>query len=122
MADGGTEIARFALHLQQIGGCQDLDVAMAAGLHQLGRKDAHRAVVGGKRLVELGHLAANGWRALDEVDFDTRVSQVQGRLDSSDATTHHERCSYCFDVCRFRHWVLLRRNSCPLVEHLCLGV
>ena len=39
---------------------QDLDVGMPIALDELRGFDAHRAVVGGKGLVQLGHLAADG--------------------------------------------------------------
>ena len=89
---------------------------MPACFDQFRRQDAHGAVVGGKRLVKLGHFAANGRFALDEEDLDTRVGEIQGGLDASNAATDYERCSYRFDVRRFRHWALLRRDSCPSVR------
>ncbi|MBA7713778.1 hypothetical protein ES703_122788 [subsurface metagenome] len=39
---------------------QDLDVGMPADLDQFGREYSHGAVIGGKGLVKLGHMAANG--------------------------------------------------------------
>jgi hypothetical protein len=38
-----------------------LNVQMPADLDQYGRDDSHRAVIGGKCLVQLGHDPANGW-------------------------------------------------------------
>ena len=47
------------------------------GLDQLGRQRTHRAVVGGERLVELGHVAAQGGRLVDEVDLVAAFGQVE---------------------------------------------
>ena len=39
---------------------QDLYIGMPADLDQFGREYSHGAVIGGKGLVKLGHMAANG--------------------------------------------------------------
>ncbi len=68
---------------------QDLHVGVPADLDELGREDAGRAVVGGKRLVELGHDPADADPVLDHVDLHPGIRKVQGGLDTGDAGTHH---------------------------------
>jgi hypothetical protein len=60
LAQGGGEVARLAGDGLYIGHGVQVDVQVAAGLHQLGGNDAHGAVVGGEGLVQLGHDAADG--------------------------------------------------------------
>ncbi len=60
LPDRGREIAGRTLQLDQLGERQYLNVRIAAGLNQLGREDAERAVVGGKGLVQAGHDPADG--------------------------------------------------------------
>ena len=48
---------------------KDLDVGMPADLDQLGCEYSHRAVVGREGLIELGHVAADRGRLLNQVDL-----------------------------------------------------
>ncbi len=66
-----------------------LDVGVSVALDELRRFDAHGAVVGGKGLVELRHLAADGRQLLDQVDLEARGGKVQGGLNAADPTTDH---------------------------------
>ncbi len=102
--DRGGELACLAIQAEQVRVGEDLDVAMPVRLDQFGRQDAHGAVVGGKRLVELRHFAANGGFALGEEYLHPRVGQIQCGLDSSNAAPNHERCPYRVDLRRFSHW------------------
>jgi len=79
------EVARLPLETDQLRIGDDLDVEVASGLDELGRQGAHRAVVGRERLVELGHVAAEGRRLLDEVDLVAALGEVEGALDAGDA-------------------------------------
>ena len=56
---------------------------------QLGRDDAHGAVIGGKGLVELGHDPADGGLGLHQVDIKTGIGQVQRGLDAGYAAAYH---------------------------------
>jgi hypothetical protein len=97
--DVGGEVARFAFQLLEFGQRKDFDVLVAAGLNQLRRQDAHRAVVGGEGLVELGHRPADGGALLDEVYLDAGVGQVERGLDTGDAAAYHHGGSH--DVVTF---------------------
>jgi hypothetical protein len=50
----------FPLKFDEFAVRQKLNVQMPADLDQFGRDDSHRAVVGGERLVQLGHQSADG--------------------------------------------------------------
>ena len=91
-SNGDGEIASLAVNPAHLRLGEQFDVQMASGLHQLGRDDAHGAVVGGEGLVQLGHHAADGRLALHQVDLITAIGQVQRGLDAGDtAADHHHR-------------------------------
>jgi hypothetical protein len=70
---------------------QDLYVGMPADLDQFGREYSDGAVIGRKGLVELGHMAANGRRLVDQVNLKTRSGKIERGLNSADPSTdnHH---------------------------------
>ena len=108
-ADGGPKVPWLTLETQQIGCGQDLDVPVPPGLDQLGRQDAHGAVIGGEGLVQLGHFAANRRGTLNQIDLDIRIGQVQSRLDARNPAAHYQCSAYricrvsCCALCLFRH-------------------
>ena len=57
---GDGKIAGPALNRFHLGHGQDFDIGVAFALQKFGRFNTHGAVIGGKGLVELGHLAADG--------------------------------------------------------------
>ena len=57
---GDLEVSCFPVYTVNFSIGQDLYIGMPADLDQYGREYSHGAVVGGKGLVKLGHLAANG--------------------------------------------------------------
>ena len=57
---GYPEVSRFPFDTDDFGIGQDVNIGMSAAFDELGRFNAHGAVIGGKCLVELRHLAANG--------------------------------------------------------------
>jgi hypothetical protein len=60
---------------------------MPADLDQFGREYSYGAVIGGKGLVELGHMAANGGCFVHQIDLETRSSEVKRGLDPADPST-----------------------------------
>jgi len=54
------EVSCFALYTVNISIGQDLYIGMPADLDQFGREYSNGALIGGKGLVKLGHMAANG--------------------------------------------------------------
>jgi hypothetical protein len=57
---------------------------------ELGRDDAGGAIAGRKRLVQMRHHAADGGVALDEIDLEAAVGQVEGGLDAGNAAARHQ--------------------------------
>ena len=78
------EVTHLAGDPRHLGAGHDLDVQMPPALHQLGGQDAHRAVVGGEGLVQLGHHPADGGRRLHQVDLEAGFGQVERGLDAAD--------------------------------------
>jgi hypothetical protein len=60
---------------------------MPADLDQFGREYSDGAVIGGKGLVKLGHMAANGRCLVDQVNLKTRSGKVKRGLDPADPST-----------------------------------
>jgi len=64
---------------------------MPADLDQFGCEYSDGAVIGRKSLVQLGHMAANGWCLVDQVNFKARSGKVERGLHAADsATDHHD--------------------------------
>jgi len=68
---------------------QDLYVGMPADLDQFGREYSDGAVIGREGLVELGHVAADGRRLVDQVNLEPRSGKVQRSLNTADPSTDH---------------------------------
>ncbi len=102
-ADG--EVAHIPVHADHFGIHQQLNVAVAAGLHQFGAEDAHGTVVGGESFVQLGHVSADGRFCLHQVDLEAGLCQVQGGLDPGDAPADDQSRTDDF---------VLPRHSTPL--------
>jgi hypothetical protein len=66
---------------------------MPADLDQFGREYSHGTVIGRKRLVELGHVAAYGGRSFDKVNLETGNGKIKRRLNAADPPTHHHDIS-----------------------------
>ncbi len=66
---------------------------MPADLDQFGRKYSDGAVIGRKGLVELGHVAANSRRLVDQVNLKARTSKIEGGLNTTDPSTHNHDVS-----------------------------
>jgi hypothetical protein len=66
---------------------------MPADLDQFGREYSDGAVVGGKGLVELGHMAANGRSLVNQVNFKSRSGKVERGLDPADPSADDQDVS-----------------------------
>ena len=64
---------------------------MPADLDQFGCEYSHGAVIGGKGLVKLGHMAANGRCFVNQVNLKTRSAEIKRGLNPADSSTdnHH---------------------------------
>jgi hypothetical protein len=56
---------------------QDLYIGIPADLDQFGREYSDGAVIGGKGLVKLGHMAANGRCLVDQVNLKTSSGKIK---------------------------------------------
>ncbi len=84
------EISLFPAHFLNLGQGQELDIDMPSNFHQLGRHDAHGAIVGGKCFIELGHNAADGRRFFDHIDVISRIGQIQRGLNGADPSADNQ--------------------------------
>jgi hypothetical protein len=74
---------------------------MSTDIHQLGREDSQRAVIGGKGLVQLGHFAADAGQTFHHERFEPHFRKIQRGLnsrnaasDDKDVSTHNNLSQY----------------------------
>ena len=67
---------------------------MSTDIHQLRRQNSEGTVIGGKGLVQLGHLAANAWQPLHQMHLETHFGKVQRGLNAGNASTNYEYIPY----------------------------
>jgi hypothetical protein len=72
---------------------QDLDVGMTVAFHEFRRLDAHGAVVGWKRFVELRHVSADAGLLFDQIGLEPGGAEIQGRLNTADAAPYDQHVS-----------------------------
>jgi hypothetical protein len=84
---GYFEVARFPFYPVDFSIGEDLYVRMPADLDQLGCEYSHRAVVGRKGLIELGHVATDARRFLNQVHLETGGGEVEGCLNTTYPST-----------------------------------
>jgi hypothetical protein len=63
---------------------------MIRGIDHFGGDRTGRAIKGGKGLIQLGHVAANGRVLFNEMDLEPLVRNVKGRLHPGNARANHE--------------------------------
>jgi hypothetical protein len=76
--DPGLEVPFLTLQFPEFCCCQEFDVQVPADLDQFGRDDSHGTVIGGKRLVQLGHEPADGRIPFHQIHIESRIRQIQG--------------------------------------------
>ena len=96
---GDLEVSRFSFDADNLGVGQDIDIGMPAALDELRGFDAHRAVIGGKCLVELRHFPADGRRLVDQVDFEAGFGEVEGGLNAADPAADDQHIAERFAFC-----------------------
>ena len=113
LMDLDAKIPCLSLESHDVGVGDHVDVQMLVHLDQPGRDGAHRAVVGGEGLVQLGHAAADGGALFHQRDVEAGIGQIQGGLHPADARADdHHRAELAVVTVRF---VLFadHRLSCP---------
>ncbi len=81
------EVSRFPFYVINFSVRQDFYVGMPADLDQLGCEYSHRAVISGKGLVKLGHMAPNARPFLNQVHLKTGIRKIEGSLNTADPPT-----------------------------------
>jgi hypothetical protein len=66
---------------------------MPADLDQFGREYSHGAVIGGKGLVKLRHMSADGGRLLDKVDLKPGGGKIKRGLNTADPSADNHDIS-----------------------------
>ena len=92
-SQGYLEVSCFPLDTVNFSIGQDLYIGMPADLDQFGREYSDGTVIGGKGLVELGHMAANGRSLVDQVNFKTRSGKIKRGLNTADSSTNNHYVS-----------------------------
>src|SRR3990172_1843056 len=88
---GYGEVSRFPFDTDHFGIGQYLYIGMSAAFNELGRFNAHGAVIGRKCLVELGHLAADRGRFIDQVNPEAGSRKIEGGLNTADPRADNQR-------------------------------
>jgi hypothetical protein len=102
-SDDDFEMTGFTFDVDHFGIGEEVDVGMVGCVHHLGCDDASRAIEGGKGLVELGHMAADGWVLLHQMDFESFIGNVEGSLHPCNARSNDKRLGNNFSVFFVRH-------------------
>ncbi len=87
---------------------------MPADLDQFGCQYSHGAVVGGKGLVQLGHMAANGRRFVDQVNLKTRRAKIKRSLNTADPSTDNHNITKI--DCPSTFYKAVQFVLCPLLS------
>ena len=66
---------------------------MPADLDQFGRENSHGTVIGGKGLIELGHMPANARPLLHQINFESRTSKIKRGLNTTDPSPDNQHVS-----------------------------
>ena len=88
------EISDKAAHVLNLGIGIDVDFIILRAVDHFGRQDTRRTIERWEGLVDLGHLAADGWLLLDNVDLEACLGDIERRLDARDAAAD-DQCPLC---------------------------
>ena len=66
---------------------------MPADLDQFGRENSHGTVIGGKGLVELGHMPANTRPFFHQINLEPGSGKVKGGLNAADPSPNNQHIS-----------------------------
>jgi hypothetical protein len=91
--EGYLEIAFVPCNALYVSIRQYFYIRMPADLDQFGCEYSHAAVVGRKGLVQLGHMAADRGRPLDQIDLEPRGAEIEGGLNAADPSTDDQDVS-----------------------------
>jgi hypothetical protein len=84
---GYPKVSCFSFYTVNFSIRQDFYIGVPADLDQFGCEYSYGAVIGGKGLVKLGHMAANGRRLVDQINLKTGSGKIKRGLDPADPST-----------------------------------
>ena len=90
---GNLKVSCIAFYTVNVSIRQDFYVGVPADLDQFRCKYSSGAVVGGKGLVKLGHVAANGRGLVHQINLKTRSGKIKRGLHPADPSTDHHHIS-----------------------------
>jgi hypothetical protein len=94
LEQGNCEIPRLALDSINLGTRDDRYVRIRRALNKFGRQDTHGAIIGGKGLIQLGHLATNSRSLIYQIDPETGIGYIECGLYSTDSGSKHHHCPH----------------------------
>jgi hypothetical protein len=109
---GDPKVSCFSFYTVNFRIRQDFYIGIPADLDQFGREYSYRAVIGGKGLVELGHVAANGRCLVHQINLETRSRQIERGLNSADSPPDHH------DVAKMTVFETLAHTVCETFTNL----
>jgi hypothetical protein len=89
-----SKVSRLTFYTVDFSIGEDLYVGMPADLDQLGRQYSHGAVIGGKGLVQLRHMAANARGLFNQVNLKTGRGKIKRGLNAADSSTDNHYVAY----------------------------
>jgi len=81
------EVSYFPFYTVNFSVGENLYIGMPADLDQFGCEYSHRAVIGRKGLVKLGHMAPNARLFLNQIHLKTRSAKIKCGLNTADPST-----------------------------------
>jgi hypothetical protein len=81
------EVSCFSFYSVNVSIGKDFYVGMPADLDQFGCKYSYGAIIGGKSLVKLGHMATNGRSLVHQINLKTRGGKIKRGLNTTDPST-----------------------------------
>jgi hypothetical protein len=93
LSQGDPKVSCFSFYTVNFSIRQDFYIGVPADLDQFGGEYSYRAVIGGKGLVKLGHVAANGRRLVHQINLKARSGKIKRGLNTADPSTdNHYVC------------------------------
>ena len=92
-SQGYLEITCFSSYAVNFSIGEDLYIGMPADLDQFRCEYSHGAVIGGKGLVKLSHMSADGRRFINKVHLKTRNAEIKRGLNTADSSADNQNIS-----------------------------
>ena len=83
------KITSFTLYTINFSVTQDLYIRVPSNLDELRSEYSYRAIISGKSLIKLRHMAADGRCLINQVNLKTRSGEVERGLNTTDSSTDY---------------------------------